>query len=114
MQGSEDKIKVSFPASADFTRIGRVALCGLAMRVGVEISKMDELTNITNKAVEALQGSGSITLNAYWEQDSIQITFENPDANIDEESIESILNMSSESTQNITVKQTLVEFSLLK
>ena len=82
---TDEQLKVTFPASPDFTRIGRVAISGLAMRLGIELSSMNELQTVVDTAVKSLQGEGQITVQANWSEDYVYINFQNNDQEIDAE-----------------------------
>lgn len=80
--GSEDQLQVSFPASPTFTRIGRVAVAGLALRLGVDVSKVEKLRLAVDAAVDALNGDGRISVSAWWRSDELLIELSNPDTEI--------------------------------
>ena len=80
--GTSDEIKVSFPASPTFTRIGRVAVAGLALRLGVDIATVEKLRSAVDTSVNALLGPGRIHMLASWRPDLLSISFTNPDARI--------------------------------
>ncbi len=80
--GTSDEIKVSFPASETFTRIGRVAVAGLALRLGVDIATVERLRAAVDTSVNALLGSGRISMQASWRPDLLSISLSNPDADI--------------------------------
>ncbi len=82
--GTSDEIKVSFPASPVFTRIGRVAVAGLALRLGVDIATVEKLRSAVDTAVNALLGSGRISMLASWRPEVLSISLSNPEAHVDE------------------------------
>lgn len=82
--GTRDEVTVSFPASPDFSRIGRVAVAGLALRLGVDIADVEKLRLAVDRSVEALHGEGRIHLHAEWEPHQLTITIDNPDETLDE------------------------------
>ena len=79
---SEDRLQVSFPASPTFTRIGRVAVAGLALRLGVDVSRVEKLRLAVDAAVGALHGDGRISVSAWWRPDELLIELSNPEAEI--------------------------------
>jgi hypothetical protein len=81
--GTRDEVSVTFPASPDFTRIGRVAVAGLALRLGVDIAEVEQLRLAVDRAVEALHGRGRIQLRASWQPSELVIVIGNPDEPID-------------------------------
>ena len=80
--GTTDELKVSFPASPTFTRIGRVAVAGLALRLGVDIATVEKLRSAVDASVTALLGSGRISMQASWRPDLLSISLSNPDATV--------------------------------
>lgn len=82
--GTKDQLQVAFPASPTFTRIGRVAVVGLALRLGIDVSTVEQLRTAVDTAVGALQGEGRISAHASWTPTDLTITLDNPDANIDD------------------------------
>jgi hypothetical protein len=77
--GTQDQVKVSFPANPTFSRIGRVAVAGLALRLDIDIADVERLRLAVDRAVSALHGAGRISLEARWEPDQLTITVDNPD-----------------------------------
>jgi len=82
--GTRDEVNVSFPASPGFSHIGRVAVAGLALRLGVDIGDVEKLRLAVDQSVQALHGPGRIHLSACWEPSQLLITIDNPDAWIDD------------------------------
>ena len=80
--GTSDEIKVSFPASPIFTRIGRVAVAGLALRLGVDIATVERLRAAVDTAVNALLGGGRISMMASWRPEFLSISISNPEATV--------------------------------
>jgi hypothetical protein len=80
---TEDQLEVSFPASPVFTRIGRVAVAGLALRLGVEIAVVERLRLAVDTAVDALLGAGRINMLAQWQPDLLSISLSNPEVHVD-------------------------------
>lgn len=81
--GTADQVTVSFPASPVFSRVGRVAVAGLALRLGIDIVDVERLRLAVDEAVSALGGEGRITLSFQWQPQRLTITVDNPDAIID-------------------------------
>ncbi len=81
--GTEDQLQVSFPASSTFTRIGRVAVAGLALRLGLDVARVEQLRLAVDTAVGALHGAGRITVHAYWRPDELLIELRNSEITID-------------------------------
>ncbi|MGF1595379.1 MAG: hypothetical protein ACFCVK_00350 [Acidimicrobiales bacterium] len=82
--GTMDQVRVSFPASPVFSRIGRVAVAGLALRLGIDIADVERLRLAVDRSVAALHGKGMIHLRAQWEPHQLTITIDNPDHPLDE------------------------------
>lgn len=80
--GTQDQLQVAFPASPTFTRIGRVAVVGLALRLGIDVSTVEQLRSAVDSAVSALQGRGRISAHATWTPADLTITLSNPDTTI--------------------------------
>lgn len=80
--GTQDQLTVSFPASPTFTRIGRVTVAGLALRLGIEISVVEKLRMAVDAAVNALQGPGRITVQADWHPGLLAIRLSNANVTI--------------------------------
>lgn len=81
--GTQDQVKVSFPASPTFSHIGRVAAAGLALRLGVEVADVERLRVAVDRAVRALHGPGRISLNAQWQPDRLTISIDNADHSLE-------------------------------
>ncbi len=81
-QGTQDQLKVSFPASATFTRIGRVAVAGLALRLGIEVAIVEKLRLAVDRAVAELHGPGRIHVEADWKATNLTVVLRNPDVEI--------------------------------
>jgi hypothetical protein len=82
--GPAEEMAVAFPATPTFTRIGRVAVVGLALRLGVDVSTVERLRGAVDAAVSALQGAGRINATASWDGDNLEISLTNPDVSIAE------------------------------
>lgn len=78
----EDKATVSFPASADFARVGRVTAAGLALRLGFDVGTVENLRSAVDTSVRALIGSGTITINASWTDHHLELNIINPSAQL--------------------------------
>ncbi len=95
--GTNDQLQVAFPASPTFTRIGRVAVVGLALRLGIDVATVERLRSAVDTAVSALQGAGRINARASWSPAELQITLSNPEAAVADPSA-----LSAELTQLIS------------
>ncbi len=84
--GTQDELKVSFPASPTFTRIGRVTVAGLALRLGIEIAMVEKLRLAVDAAVQALHGPGRITVDAQWHPGFLGVRLSNADITITDRS----------------------------
>lgn len=82
MTDTEDRLQVSFPASETFTRIGRVAIAGLALRLGLDISVVESLRLAVDTAVTSLHGSGRVRVQATWESEELRVVLVNDEAQI--------------------------------
>lgn len=81
-QGTQDQLKVSFPASPTFTRIGRVAVAGLALRLGIEVAIVEKLRLAVDRAVAELHGPGRIHVEADWQAANLTVVLRNPEVNV--------------------------------
>ncbi len=82
--GGPEQLQVAFPATPTFTRIGRVAVVGLALRLGHDVATVEKLRSAVDEAVAALQGPGRIGVRASWTDDDLTVTLTNPDADVGE------------------------------
>ncbi len=81
----QNEVTVTFPSADAFRRIGRVSVGGLAQRLALDISALEELRVAADAAVKKLRGSGRITMKAQWSDVDLVIRLENPDANLDQD-----------------------------
>lgn len=76
---------MSFPADQGFDRIGRVAVAGLALRLGFGVSSVERLRLAVDNAVNHLAGPGRVTLVAAWSPSSLVLELSNPDVHLDDD-----------------------------
>ncbi len=81
--GTTDTMRVAFPAAERFTRVGRVAMAGLALRLEIDVQQVEQLRLAVDEAVGSLAGEGTVTVEARWEPGRLQIDIANPDAHLD-------------------------------
>jgi anti-sigma regulatory factor (Ser/Thr protein kinase) len=110
--GTEDQVKVSFPASPAFSRIGRVAVAGLALRLGVDIADVEKLRMAVDQAVSALHGKGRINLNARWMPHQLLITIDNPDHVLDERTSRAVISTLTAMVDEVRVGPTAIDLRL--
>jgi hypothetical protein len=84
MDGRE-QLRVTFPADQGFGRIGRVAVAGLALRLGYDVATVERLRLAVEAAIAELAGPGRITLVAAWDPSSLTVELTNPDAGLDDD-----------------------------
>lgn len=77
-----EQLQVAFPASPAFTRIGRVAVVGLALRLGHDVATVEKLRAAVDEAVQALQGGGRIGVRATWTTAELIVTLDNPQVDV--------------------------------
>lgn len=110
--GTRDQVSVSFPASPDFSRIGRVAVAGLALRLGVDIADVEKLRMAVDHSVEALHGEGRIHLHARWEPHQLTITIENPDEVLDETETSEVTALLAEMVDEVAVGSARINLTM--
>ena len=108
--GTRDQLQVAFPASPTFTRIGRVAVVGLALRLGIDVSTVERLRTAVDTAVSALQGPGRISAHASWTPDLLAITLSNPEAEVTDQ--ERLIGELAELVGQVSVDETRVTLTL--
>lgn len=86
----DDEMRVTFPASSGFAAIGRVAAAGLAFRLGFDVGQVENLRLAVEQTTTALSGTGSITINAQWNDACLLLKLSNPAATL---SIQQIQNL---------------------
>lgn len=80
--GGPEQLQVAFPATPTFTRIGRVTVVGLALRLGLDVDAVETLRGAVDEAVSALQGPGRISVQAVWTDRDLVVSFDNPQATV--------------------------------
>ncbi|MGI9615063.1 MAG: ATP-binding protein [Acidimicrobiales bacterium] len=111
--GTEDQVRVSFPASPVFSRVGRVAVAGLALRLGIEIADVEKLRLAVDEAVAALHGKGRITLSLRWQPEQLTVTVDNPDEHLDSAAGEEITETMASMVDHIRVGESTIDLTLL-
>lgn len=81
--GTTDTMRVRFPANPSYGRIGRVAVAGLALRLGVDVQRVENLRLAVDAAVAALQGPGDIQIDIHWSPGQLHLAIDNEDVSID-------------------------------
>ena len=110
--GTNDRVSVSFPASPEFARIGRVAVAGLALRLGVDVSDVERLRLAVDRSVEALRGPGRIRLDARWEPRRLAINVDNPDTNLDPRERMEVTEFLADKVDDVKVGPSTIELLL--
>ena len=80
--GTTDTMRVRFPANPDYGRIGRVAVAGLALRLGVDVQRVENLRLAVDASVAALQGPGDIEIHIHWSPGQLNLDIDNDGVNI--------------------------------
>lgn len=107
---TEDQASVTFPATAEFARVGRVTASGLALRLGFDVGRVESLRLAVDDAVLALSVGGTITLDATWTEDHLEIHLGNPDADIAD--VEALTGRLIELVPEVTVSPSSVSLVL--
>lgn len=109
--GTTDTMRVRFPANPDYGRIGRVAVAGLALRLGVDVQRVENLRLAVDAAVAALQGPGDIEIDIRWSPGELALTVDNAAVTVDPglstalgETLEPLVDQHSLSGQGITLR----------
>ncbi|MEL6983216.1 MAG: hypothetical protein AAFO29_12395 [Actinomycetota bacterium] len=110
VSGEPEQLQVAFPASPTFTRIGRVAVVGLALRLGHDVATVEKLRTAVDDAVQALQGSGRIEVRAAWTASQLLVTLDNPQAQVAEP--EAVTERLAELVSTVTVDSTTIQMAL--
>lgn len=108
----EDRIRLTFPASPSFTRIGRVAAVGLALRLGFEVGMVEQLRKAVDKSVTALQGEGRIAVEAVWETGDLIITLSNDDAALKAHELPKLVERLSKLVHEVSVEGSSIELKI--
>ncbi len=83
--GTTDSMRVVFPANERFTRVGRVAVAGLALRLEIDVQQVEQLRLAVDEAVGSLAGDGVVTVEAQWEPGHLHIDITNSSTDLDRE-----------------------------
>lgn len=85
--GTTDTLRFSFPADDRFARLGRVAVAGLALRLGVDVQRVENLRLAVDRAVEHLRadGSGEIVIETSWQPGRLAIRCSNEQVDLSDE-----------------------------
>ncbi|MFT7601337.1 MAG: hypothetical protein ACI8TP_004289 [Acidimicrobiales bacterium] len=80
--GTTDTMRVRFPAAAAYARIGRVAVAGLALRLEIDVQRVENLRLAVDAAVSALTGRGEIVVFVQWSPGELTLDIGNDDAHL--------------------------------
>lgn len=109
-RGEPEQLQVAFPASPTFTRIGRVAVVGLALRLGHDVATVEKLRSAVDEAVQALQGGGRIGVRASWTAEQLTVTLNNPNVEVADPDV--LADRLSELVTRATAEPTLIQLIL--
>ena len=110
--GTADQLSVSFPATEQFLRLGRVTVSGLALRLGVELSLVERLRLAIDAAVQQLRGAGVITLQASWEPGHLAIDLENLEVIIDQAAAAALTNDLTPLVDHVQINQSHIALAI--
>lgn len=79
-EAGQEHARIAFPATAEFAPVGRVAVAGIALRLGVDVAQVESLRLAVSASIEALAGPGTVTLFATWTDEEFALELTNPDA----------------------------------
>ncbi len=115
MDEENNRLRVTFPASASFSRIATTALSGLASRLEAPSNYIETLKKASLEAVQALQGEGTIALEAKWtEAKSLRINFYNPQVAIDSQENSRLTTKLNNLVSKASVTSSIVQLHLDK
>ena len=110
--GTTDVMRVRFPAAADYLRIGRVAIAGLALRLDIDVQRVENLRLAVDAAVEALTGIGEIEVRARWEPGRLAIEIENDAAELPPDKGDELSELLSGLVDHVKVDRDSIELLL--
>ena len=110
--GTQDQVTVSFPAGPAFSQVGRVAVAGLALRLGIDLAIVERLRLAVDRSIQALSGDGRVRLDAQWEPHRIVITLSNPDGPMDPTERATLHDELAAMVSSVTVDATSVELTV--
>lgn len=73
----DDEMRVTFPASPNFSAIGRVTAAGLAFRLGYEVAQVESLRLAVEHVTTAISSSGTIELCCRWTPTQLELELSN-------------------------------------
>ncbi|MFV0257616.1 MAG: hypothetical protein ACK5PP_04105 [Acidimicrobiales bacterium] len=110
--GTEDEVTVSFPATPTFSRIGRVTVAGLAIRLGVDIADVERLRIAVDHAVTALHGPGRIHLEARWAPHRLSVRIDNPDLRLGPSEVSEVTRTLAAMVDDVNVRPSSIDLAL--
>jgi anti-sigma regulatory factor (Ser/Thr protein kinase) len=110
--GTTDTMSVTFPATATFSRMGRVSIAGLALRLGVDVQRVENLRMAVDAAVQALEGPGYIEMEASWSPGHLRIDVDNEAIRFDPAGAEALLDRLLGLVDQAGVREHRVELQL--
>lgn len=73
----DDEMRVTFPASPNFSAIGRVTAAGLAFRLGYEVAQVESLRLAVEHVTTAFNNTGTIELCCRWTPTQLELELTN-------------------------------------
>ncbi|MFV0523359.1 MAG: hypothetical protein ACK5RL_02555 [Acidimicrobiales bacterium] len=110
--GTQDQVTVSFPATPTFSRIGRVTVAGLAIRLGVDIADVERLRVAVDHAVTALHGPGRIHLEARWAPHRLTVRVDNPDHRLGPNEVSRVAEALASMVDDVNVGPSSIDLAL--
>jgi hypothetical protein len=110
--GTSNTMSVTFPATTEFSRIGRVAMVGLALRLGIEVQQVENLRMAVDEAVSALCGPGQIGIEVVWSPGHLRIDLDNDAIRLDPDEARGLLDRLEGLVDQAGVREHRVELQL--
>ncbi len=112
LDGTSDSIRLSFPATPDFARIGRVGIAGLALRLGVDVQRVEHLRLAVDLCVQLLEGEGQISIEARWDPGHLEIELTRPGFRLDDLAFAACSNQLADLVDEVSARPEGITFTL--
>ena len=110
--GSDEYLRVCFPASAPFAAVGRVAVAGLALRLGFDVASVENVRLAIDTATAALRGDGEVTITAHWDDNHLDVQVSNPASTLSPAALRAVEDELAPLVPTVAVDPTSIELAL--